>query len=277
MLGALLGTAVKAGFGFLGAKRSEKHAQKMFNQNAALQRQFARQGIQWRVADARAAGIHPLAALGASTHSASPVALGADHSGISSAGQDFSRAMQTGLRSRSAQVAHYNAQVRKHNLRNLELRNALLASQIARNTQAGQVPRTGMEDSGIVAGQPDSNVGRYAIIPQRVVASMSGRPGQEPRYISDVGLARTPSGGYAPVMSHDVKQRLDDDWPGMLWWNVRNRVKPWIMPRANQPRIPEKAGRGYRWAFSPSEGAYMRYRRKRRNRMYGVPPRYRRW
>lgn len=276
MLGNLIGAGISAFMGNRAAKRSERHAQSMFNQNAALQREFAQHGIQWRVSDARSAGIHPLAALGASTHSAAPVALGADHSGIANAGQDISRAMQTAFKSRGKQVSMYDAKVRQLNLRNMELRNDLLASQIARNTQAGQVPRTGLEDSGLVSGQPDSNVGRYAIIPQRVVASMSGRPGQEPRYISDVGLSRTSSGGYAPVMSHDVKQRLDDDWPGMLWWNVRNRIKPWLMPRRTQPRIPERAGRGYRWAFSPSEGAYMRYRKKR-GRLYGVPGRYRRW
>jgi len=275
MLGSLIGAGISAFMGNRAAKRSEKHAQNMFNQNAALQREFAQQGISWRVADARRSGIHPLAALGASTHSASPVALGADHSGIASSGQDISRAMQTAFNSRGKQVSMYQKRVMDLNLKNMELRNAYIASQIARNTQAGQVPRTGLGDGGLVQGQPDSNVGRYAIIPQRVVASGFRTPAQEPRQITDVGLARTPSGGYAPVMSHDVKQRLDDDWPGMLWWNVRNRIKPWMMPRASQPRIPEKAGKGYRWAFSPSEGAYMRYRKKS-GRMYGVPPRYRR-
>lgn len=39
------------------------------------QAQMAQQGIQWKVADAKAAGIHPLYALGASTHSYQPQAV----------------------------------------------------------------------------------------------------------------------------------------------------------------------------------------------------------
>lgn len=46
--------------------------------NAKLQREFAQYGIRYRVADAKAAGIHPLAALGMSPVQASPVAVGAD-------------------------------------------------------------------------------------------------------------------------------------------------------------------------------------------------------
>lgn len=41
--------------------------------NIALQKEFAQNGIQWRVADAAAAGLSPLAALGASEPSFSPV------------------------------------------------------------------------------------------------------------------------------------------------------------------------------------------------------------
>lgn len=45
------------------------------NKQIALQKQFAQNGIQWKVADAKAAGVHPLAALGASTTSYAPVSV----------------------------------------------------------------------------------------------------------------------------------------------------------------------------------------------------------
>lgn len=67
-------------------------------QNIKLQKQFAQEGIRWKVEDARAAGIHPLYALGASTNSFAPVSVGAVPesglgAGIANAGQDLSRAI----------------------------------------------------------------------------------------------------------------------------------------------------------------------------------------
>jgi len=44
----------------------------MHNQNIQLQKDFAQHGIRWRVEDAKAAGIHPLAAVGAAGASYSP-------------------------------------------------------------------------------------------------------------------------------------------------------------------------------------------------------------
>lgn len=48
-------------------------ASEQFSWNANLQREFAQNSIQWKVQDAIKAGLHPLAALGASGYSASPV------------------------------------------------------------------------------------------------------------------------------------------------------------------------------------------------------------
>lgn len=63
--------------------------------NAAMQREFAQQGIRWKVADAKAAGIHPLYALGANTNMPSSAYVGSTSMGnaISNMGQDISRAV----------------------------------------------------------------------------------------------------------------------------------------------------------------------------------------
>lgn len=63
------------------------------NKNADLQREFAKNSIRWRVADAKAAGIHPLAALGSQGISANPAYVGGGDSGVSAAGQDIGRAI----------------------------------------------------------------------------------------------------------------------------------------------------------------------------------------
>lgn len=58
------------------------------------QKEFAQNGIRWRVADAKAAGLHPLAALGVNTTSYSPQAVVGDDYGLSSMGQDIGRAIE---------------------------------------------------------------------------------------------------------------------------------------------------------------------------------------
>jgi hypothetical protein len=48
------------------------------NMNVDLQKEFAQTGVRWKVADAKAAGIHPLAALGAQTQGFNPVSVLSD-------------------------------------------------------------------------------------------------------------------------------------------------------------------------------------------------------
>ena len=69
MLGELIAGVGSLIGGLMGrdAQRDANEAQeRMAAQNIALQREFAQQGIQWKVVDARKAGISPLYALGAS-------------------------------------------------------------------------------------------------------------------------------------------------------------------------------------------------------------------
>jgi len=275
-LAPIAGGLVSNFFGSKAAKRSEKHAHTMFDRNAALQREFAQSGISWKVADAKRAGIHPLVAMGANTHSAAPVAMGADHSGISQGGQDISRAIQTAAQSTSKRNHLYQSQVASLQLRNMELQNDLLASQIAKNTQAGQVPRTGISESAmLVDGQPDAGGlplpgGRILTRPMRREASHSQRKYTEAGAVTDIGYARTKH-GYAPVMSRDVKERLDDDVIGTLWWNLRNRAMPFVGYNMRPPPVPLR--KGHRWTFQRRRGIYTQSRNKK-GRLYRVPGRY---
>lgn len=72
MLGPIIGAAGNLLGGIFGQNAADKAADK----NIKLQKDFAQKGIQWKVADAIKAGLHPLAALGANTMSFSPVATG---------------------------------------------------------------------------------------------------------------------------------------------------------------------------------------------------------
>lgn len=105
MIPALIGAASSLLGGWLSkssADASRDQQSRQFDQQLAMQREFAQQGIRWKVADAKAAGIHPLFALGAQTHSFTPQSIGstADSSmgdAVASAGQNLGRAAQAAM------------------------------------------------------------------------------------------------------------------------------------------------------------------------------------
>lgn len=85
-----------AGASLLGSGLNILNQNEINRKNAELQREFAQNSIQWKVEDAKRAGIHPLAALGASGYSASPSYVGADN-GIAQAGQQLSQGLSKAL------------------------------------------------------------------------------------------------------------------------------------------------------------------------------------
>ena len=78
-----LGPAISAGASLLGgffdradSSKDRAFAQEQARIDRAMQREFAQFGVRWRTADAQAAGIHPIYALGASLPSATPARVG---------------------------------------------------------------------------------------------------------------------------------------------------------------------------------------------------------
>lgn len=61
----MFGDLINAGASLLGAKESSDAVQSANKKNLNFQRNMARNQIQWKAADAKLAGLHPLAALGA--------------------------------------------------------------------------------------------------------------------------------------------------------------------------------------------------------------------
>lgn len=84
---AWLSWAVPAAAKALGVLSGSDEARR----NRNMQMDAMTQGIRWKVADAKAAGIHPLYALGASTSMPSPVYAGVQ-AGLEGMGQDLGRA-----------------------------------------------------------------------------------------------------------------------------------------------------------------------------------------
>lgn len=241
-LGTIIGAGLKLAGGFLG-KSSQDKANKIAQQNAAqnfaTQREFAKNAISWKVADAKRAGIHPIFAMGSSPINFSPVGVGVSGANpmadsLRSMGQDISRAGMA-TQSRRGRGAMMNSTMDKLGIERAGLQNELLRSQIkAVNMKVNQ------------SQLPPPAVER---ITQQIIPGQADAPSIDPGIVTDTGHARTRT-GYAPVPSEQVKQRIEDVLPQEVMHFMRNNVAP----NFNQNFSPPfKAPKGKRWIFHPSQ------------------------
>lgn len=173
---------IAAGANLAGSLLGARNARESFKDNVALQREFAQNGIRWKVEDAKAAGVHPLYALGANTMSFSPVAVSDGlAAGVSAMGQDIGRAVQAATTAgERASAAADSVALRKLSIERAGLENDLLRSQIARLGQ-GQVgpPMPGGEATafGVRTGDVQSTEWQYT--PSKVTAARPDDSGLE--------------------------------------------------------------------------------------------------
>lgn len=150
-MAAWIGPAISAASSLIGGLFGQSKAKQQEN----VQREFAKNAIQWKVEDAKKAGVSPLYALGANTVAYNPISVGSDlASGITNAGQDISRAVTAGMSGRE-RLSTYDATVQSLNVRRMELENDLLASQIARINQAGGTPPMPSDRPGLALPSGD--------------------------------------------------------------------------------------------------------------------------
>lgn len=120
---------------------AERHAQSQ----EALQREFAQHGVRWKVEDAKAAGLHPLFALGGATTSYSPTSYvgdgGRDSGGlgeaISGMGQNVSRAVQAQETAPQREQRVMGLQLQASQIRENDARALYYQNEAARSSQSG--------------------------------------------------------------------------------------------------------------------------------------------
>lgn len=246
-----LGALISGGASLLGGLFGKSEDKKIARMNIAHQKEFAQHGVRWKVDDARAAGIHPLYALGAQTHSFSPVTAGSSLSdGIRSAGQDFGRAIDA-TRTKGERVDAHARAIQALTLQRGQLENQLLATQIRKLNQTGSPPArpSTVVNAALIPGQGDSGDGsaeaRINNQQQERVMPHPVDTATEPGAITERGWIKTPR-GYAVVQSEDAKERLEEDWIGSGQWQWRNRLGSMFEDRKyHQP--PYKPPPGHEW------------------------------
>lgn len=266
MLGELIGAAASLAGNWLSGNSAEKNAAKQ----AKLQKQFAQNGIQWKVEDAKKAGISPLYALGANTVSYSPQSVGDTSlgSGIAQAGQDVGRAINA-TRSNDDKILALNrtmleSQVTGVNLDN-EIKRAELASKIATQNNTGITPGMPTDLAGtFIAGQgnswnPSDRTSGLKLQKQLSPSDPTSGPQNEAGLSPEVSWFKT-STGWVPQIPQQLGESMEDDWVGRMQWNLRNRLYP-VIPDNWAGKNPYKnrpfpAPRGKSWSFNAISGEW---------------------
>lgn len=257
-LGSIVGAVGSIAGGILGANS----AQNVAGMNYEAQKEFAQNGIRWKVEDAKRAGIHPLYALGASTQGYSPTTGYIGDYGISDAaahfGQGYERAQQAKMtkeerdkqdvRDAIQDMAALEDLNQKRRLNDAQIR--LANSEIFRNfaLSTNALRKTGLPPAmpgglgGVIAGQGNSYAtGQTTPEISSVVTSEKGTPSVQAGSPPDVRFYRTLSGGRAPLPTEDAGDAMDAALGAGLQWSFRNNLVPWLanfFPINDPHRLP---------------------------------------
>lgn len=202
--------------GFAEAQREEKN----FDRNVALQREFANNGIRWKVEDAKRAGIHPLYALGSQPASFSPVAVQGGHIAdtFDKIGSNIDRARQAGQTSlERLQERLLSAQVEGQ-----EIDNAYKASQYSRLNRSAQL------------GPPMPGGGKLDMLPAEVTHHANQAPSVEFGPASPaIKYFEMPDGSVVAWPSAAAKASIEDS-PYEYEHIWHTRTKPWLHSKYQQ-------------------------------------------
>lgn len=214
-----------------------------------IQKEFAQSGIQWRVADAKAAGLHPLAAIGAAPASYSPASyVGADTlpgasqdigRSLAQMGQGIHRAANAASSKEDREAQAYNTTMRIENVRKAGLENQLLETQIEASKlallRAGTGP--GIPTGPSVASTPQ---GKFEIKPAEVTSSRPGQPHLEagPAGPGSRHQQIGPAVVNMPSQGTQIDELSSPGWASYQFWNS---VVPFFSQSARDRSRPDKS------------------------------------
>lgn len=269
--GAILGGLGQAAGGvaglFGGGNSNQGYWQQLglMREQAQLQREFAQQGIQWRVADAKAAGIHPLYALGGSGASYSPSAISVGTGQGSDLGRDLGnmgaglgRAVAAAGSKEDRAATEFSSAMRVMQLKRAGLENEHLETQIMASRAALQRAQLGPGiPTGLgVAGPPQAGVGQFQRVPVEINSSQPGNPAIEagPLQPGNRNVAIDKAGN-TQVTIPSKEMGFDElTTPGTASWHFWNSFAPWLSQArrdANRPD-PKTLPKGFdEWMWTP--------------------------
>lgn len=240
----MLGGLISAGANLIGGLIGNKNQREINETNVDVSREYAQSGIQWRVADAKAAGIHPLVALGSNYQPSAPISVGSSAlpDAFSSMGQSLGRAADSVL---TREERNKKTQLDALTLERASLENELLRSQISTVNRANNPTLPSFSgDSTVLPGQSD---GRVKIVPNELVSS--DRLGKDAGTLNTYSHSVNHDGSVSVLPSKDAKDLMEDMGPLPWVWYARTAL--------NRPPKPKEMPRkGYTWVWNPATLTY---------------------
>lgn len=220
--------------------------------NYAQQKEFAQSGVQWKVEDAKKAGIHPLAALGVaspSTGGTHEVGGGGGYdlgASLSDMGQNIARGVSASSTADQRTMQQLAVQNAKLNVEGQEIENQIKRAQL-NSMQAVGPAFPSANDPHMISGQGNSMPG-VKITPSESVASEKGRPGIQAGLINSLQYVREADGTLGIAPSQQAKERNEDDFIAETLWHLRNRINP---PPPNERDYPTGDPKKPYWFWHP--------------------------
>lgn len=231
--------------GLVGSLIDGNKAEKAAEKQAQLQREFAQNGIRWKVADAAAAGIHPLYALGANTVSYSPVSVGTD---FASVGQNLGRAIDAG-RTGVEKGNAFEKTVQALTIQKMGLENDLLASNLRTINQPGHPPTrpgggTTASPATMSSGGGGININvNPANTPAEAAEAQYGEIGGEivggSNFLDDVLRTHLPAAaktGHITQDLNDMIKRWAVETGNKIYAAPKRQYKPFTAPKSSARR-----------------------------------------
>lgn len=204
---------------FIGGLMNMNNQNKLAQRQEDMQRDFAQNSIQWRVNDAKKAGIHPLAALGSQGISYNPSYVGGDNFGGSQASISYTpeRKVDEKTQAYNDKVNELNLRMQEANTREAEA-NATLAerSLISNPKNVGGILFGAAQTKGSLINQ--TGVGHSAS-----PTSMPGQASVNPYGVADVNNAvnftKNMDGSVSLMPSQDIQDLVSESpLERGRWW-----------------------------------------------------------
>lgn len=225
--GSIAGGGISALGSLVGGAVSATNSRKVAAMNIKAQKEFAQNGIQWKVNDAKQAGIHPLAALGAQTTSFTPSYVG-DGMGeaIANMGQNLGRAVESTMNAKQRKDAESLRQFMEFNkfdaeMQNLNARTKLLEAQTANQLkQASIMSQPKNPPFPMVNGDP-------YLIDGQPMSAVQGMPVQK-----GYQFVQNPDNTVSMLPSDNLTQAWENadffgvNVPALYWWGKHKIFEP---------------------------------------------------
>lgn len=229
-LGKLIDTGVSA----WNASENREQQEKINAQNLAQQREFAQHGIRWKVADAQAAGLHPLAALGAQTSSFSNLVGSSQEvkSDFGGMGQSLDRAIAAGSTAseRDAKMSAAVSRVAQtFQLERLNLENEMLKTNIAKERGQLGPPFPGNWVNMVSGGPNRTTPGGLAVKEKEIEQQAAAHPEVGTYNLLGMNLKTNPMFSDANTLENRGGEGIGDF---LGWANIPADIlytHPWLL------------------------------------------------